>query len=172
MPSVLEPAPNVRVCEKTEIVTTELQFGIWLRLRKMRVKEPGPTDQGKLGALLEVVIIFFFQNLLGPRPCDIHSKGQGMKNLATLHPPCVASRVKLRQSKAFFAFAIWVNASATAASVSSLRFVSGSASVLGHSILMRCIGTLLIASTWGRRNKQSIATYLHLLPFFLCYCWT
>ena len=154
MPLVLEPGANVRVREKAEIVTTQLQLEIWLCLRKMCVEEP-PTDQGTLGAFLKVMIMFFFHNLLGVTPV--------FRILLNYIRDVWMHNLNPRNS-----FCLWylnIRASAFQAAVNSLTFFSGSISVWGLGIQFWCGTTGLSGSLPDRaeiitkNNDQTITTY-------------
>lgn len=130
MPLVLEPGANVRVREEAEIVTTQLQLGIWLCLRKMWVEEPGPTDQGTLGAFLKVMIMFFFHNLLGVMPVR-HSFKRVFRILLHYIRDVWMHNLN-HDDNPRNSFCLWylnISASAFQAAVSSLTFFSGSISV-------------------------------------------
>ena len=102
MPLVLEPGANVRVREEAEIVTTQLQLGIWLCLRKMWVEEPGPHRSGHAWCLSQGD-----DNVFLPQPVRGHARTtfiqKGIQDFATLHTWCVDAQFKSRwQSKELF----------------------------------------------------------------------
>ena len=142
MPSVLEPAPNVRAREKAGIVTTELQFGIRLCLRKMRVKEPGPADQGTLG-----------DNFLLPKPAGVapvrHSFKRAWRVWLHYKPHVWPHKLNYDHPRHFCI--CYLSKRVCDPSLRELLEVR-----LGLSVRARTFN--FDAVLWDRRNNQSIAT--------------